>query len=264
MSENGGFDARRYWEGRLGAAYSLNGVGTIGLSAAYLTWMYRVRGAVFTRTVRPLARPGARVLDVGSGTGFYVECWRRLGVRSLTGSDMTAEAVGRLSARYPGIPFERWGAGAEGNPFGGRFDVISAMDVLFHIVDDDAYRRAVRDLARLLTPGGTLVLSENFLHGGEVRSAHHVSRALPDVLAAIEAGGLRVVERRPMFVLMNEPVDGNGPVLRAWWSLVRRAARDEGRCSQLLGAGTYPLERLLVRVVREGPSTEIALCRPRA
>ena len=39
------------------------------------------------------------------------------------------------------------------------------MDVLFHIVDDEGYARAIRNLAALLAPGGLLVLTENFLTG---------------------------------------------------------------------------------------------------
>ena len=39
-------------------------------------------------------------LDVGSGTGFYVQAWRDLGAGSVTGCDLTQAAVDRLrSAR---------------------------------------------------------------------------------------------------------------------------------------------------------------------
>jgi 2-polyprenyl-3-methyl-5-hydroxy-6-metoxy-1,4-benzoquinol methylase len=255
-----GFDAREYWERRLRDQFSLSGVGAIGLSARYLRWMYRVRRAVFERTVRPLVRPGMRVLDVGSGTGFYIECWRRVGAARLYGSDLTSEAVRRLAMRFPNVRFARFEAGADGDPFGERFDVISAMDVLFHIVDDERYRRAVRDLARLLAPGGALVMSENFLHAGELRGDHHVSRDVDAITGAIVAGGLMIAERRPMFMLMSEPVDATGAARRGWWSLVRWVG-STGWPSEVLGAGLYPVERLLIHLAREAPSTEIAVCR---
>jgi 2-polyprenyl-3-methyl-5-hydroxy-6-metoxy-1,4-benzoquinol methylase len=257
-----GFDALRYWEQRLTEHYSLNGVGTIGLGESYLRWMYRVRRVVFERTVTEFLRADLRVLDVGSGTGFYVDSWRRLGVMNLVGSDLTQQAVRRLSERYPAVRFVRWQAGSGEPPFTtGCFDAISAMDVLFHIVDDEKYRKAVRDLALLLAPGGVLVLSENFLHTGEIRAEHQVSRPLHSVAAAIEDAGMSVVKRRPMFVLMNEPVDGRSRLWRPWWSLVRTAGAGDTKCAGVLGAALYPLELGLVRLFRDGPSTEIAICR---
>ena len=60
------------------------------------------------------------VLDVGSGTGFYIDLWRRLGVRSVTGSDIAEKAVEELSARYPSNRFVRLDIGAEEDPLAER------------------------------------------------------------------------------------------------------------------------------------------------
>lgn len=72
MPETGTADDRAYWESRLSERYSLDGVGYLGLGSSFNAWMYRARRAIFLRRARPLvaARPRARVLDVGSGTGF--------------------------------------------------------------------------------------------------------------------------------------------------------------------------------------------------
>ena len=99
---------RSYWEGRLSDAYSLDGVGWRGLGEPFNRWMYRVRRRLFLRRMRPLVKGRAPdVLDVGSGTGFYVERWLELGAGSVTGSDITSTAVERLSARFPGQEFRR-------------------------------------------------------------------------------------------------------------------------------------------------------------
>ena len=59
--------------------------------------------------------------------------------------------------------------------------MISAMDVLFHIVDDDGYAQAIHNLARMLAPGGLLVFTENLLHGRTDRAEHQTSRSLEAV-----------------------------------------------------------------------------------
>ena len=43
------------------------------------------------------------------------------------------------------------------------------MDVLFHIVDDDRYMRALSNLASLLNVGGVLLLSENLVSRAKPR-----------------------------------------------------------------------------------------------
>src|SRR5215217_7388946 len=110
-----GFDARAYWERRLSEQFTLDGVGYAGLGRSFNAWMYRVRRRVFLQTVKPLLNDPAAtdVLDIGSGTGFYVDRWHELGVRSLTGSDLTDTAMARLTDRYPGDRFVRFDAGGD-------------------------------------------------------------------------------------------------------------------------------------------------------
>jgi SAM-dependent methyltransferase len=141
------FDPAAYWERRL-EPFDLGVVGYSGLGLPYNRWLYRVRSFVFRRAVREIGLPrAARVLDVGSGTGFYLAEWQRAGVRELTGSDLTSIAVNALGERYPRVPLVRWDV-ADEPPFPpASLDAISAFDVLFHIVDDGRYRAALANLA---------------------------------------------------------------------------------------------------------------------
>jgi SAM-dependent methyltransferase len=260
-----GIDTSRYWEDRLAREYSLDGVGWMGLGRAYNAWMYRVRARVFRRVVRrhvPLP-DGARVLDVGSGTGFYLDQWRALGAGpGLEGSDLTETATAQLRQRLPDVTIHQFDAA--GDPAlapSGPFDAISGMDVLFHIVDDDGFRRALQTLADRLAPEGRLVWSDNFLRGEEVRAPHQASRTEAAILDALAAAGLQPVTTHPMFVLMNSPVDSRSRLLGLWWSLLTRVAARGDRLGSVAGALLYGPELLLTRLVRRGPSTKIMVCR---
>ena len=274
------FDNRRYWESRLGGEFSLSGVGYLRLGRRFNEWMYRVRGEVFDRVVAELesgqrstvngerenpTQPwaGREVLDVGSGTGFYVDRWLRLGAR-VTGLDLTEVAVARLTGTFPGARFLRGdiGGALDGVPLEpGSFDAASAFDVLFHIVDDAQYALAFRNIAALLRPGGWFLWSDNFLRHGEIRVRHQASRPLAESVRLAEAAGFEIVDRRPMFVLMNYPADTTSRLLRwAWTAMVAPAALGEP-IGWALGAALYPLERALVRRLRESPSTELMVCR---
>jgi SAM-dependent methyltransferase len=258
------FDPRTYWERRLDERFSLDGVGWIGLGRAFNRSMYGVRRSVFIRTLRRLVgRPqDLRVLDVGSGTGFYVDCWHDLGVRAVTGADITETAVERLRKRYPGDRFERFDLGAAELPFPeGSFDAISCMDVLFHIVDDERFEQAFGNVFSLLAPNGVFVFSDNFLHGPAIRGENQVSRSIETIESAVTAAGFEIVERRPMFVLFNTPVDTRNRLLHGWWRLLSNAASRWNVVGAVLGTVVYPVELALVSRLGEGPSTELMVCR---
>jgi SAM-dependent methyltransferase len=260
------FRVRDYWESRLRDSYSLQGVGYQRLGTNYNKWMYRVRSRVFARVAQSLGEDWtrARVLDVGSGTGFYVEQWHRLGAPKVTGVDITEVAVQELARRFPGDEFERLDIGqpltADLGAGRREFDAASAMDVLFHIVDDAEYGQAFRNIASLLRPGGWLIWSDNFLRHGTVRVTHQVSRSLADSERAVRAAGLEVIRRVPMFVLMNHPTDSRSALARwGWTALVAPAALAEP-LGWLLGAVLYPIDLWLTSIRNESPTTEIMIC----
>jgi SAM-dependent methyltransferase len=268
MSEQPAFDGSEYWERRLREHFDLQGVGFQRLGGRYNRWMYRVRGEVFDRVVgRYVGTTGRteplRVLDVGSGTGFYVDRWRRLGA-AVTGLDLTDVAVQRLAAAFPESRFLRADIGeplqGELEALTGTMDVVSAFDVLFHLVDDTAYEQALSNVRRLLRPGGLFLWSDNFVHGPTVRQPHQVSRSLDDITRALAEADLVVLERAPMFVLMNQPTDTRSRWLPVAWSALVSPALVSDRLGGALGALLYPLERRLVRRVRESPTTELMVC----
>jgi SAM-dependent methyltransferase len=265
LQEKQGFDPRAYWEQRLSESYGLHGVGYASLGLSYNRWLYRIRKRVFRRTVRPFLgdRGAMRVLDVGCGTGFYVDQWRVLGIGQIVGLDLTETAVSHLKAAYPGLEFVAADIGADSVPFDqSSFDVISAFDVLFHIVDDERYGQAMKNVFALLKPGGMFVWSDNFLrHGRRDAAQHQVSRPLEASTELLKDAGFEIVSRRPMFWLMNGPVDSTSRILHGWWKRLTRVVRHSDRVANVVGAMLFPVELTLTRVLRESPTTEIMVCR---
>ena len=261
------FDPQQYWSDRLAESYSLMGVGWLSLGEPFNRWMYRVRRHVFLRMARGAlgGRRDVDVLDVGSGTGFYLQCWQELGVERITGSDLTDVAVANLTVAFRTVESRQLDVtGDLPAELEGRFDIVSAMDVLFHVVDDAAYAAALFNLGRLVRPGGYVIFSENFLRGPEQRGKHQVSRTSEAIERGLRASSLQPVSRAPMFVLMNTPVVAPTALQRRVWDLIVAGARRGRRASAVLGALLYPLELALVSRVRTGPSTEVMVCRREA
>jgi len=260
-----GHAAIDWWDRRHAELPAYAAVGCERIGAPFNAWMYRVRRRVFRRVMRRLLpRPDATaVLDVASGFGFYVERWRELGVTDVTASDGAPTALAGLRRRHPHVPAIALDITAERSGLPGRkFDAISAFDVLFHIVDDAAYARAIGNLASLLRPGGLLVLSENFRPDvPRVVSPTQIDRTEADIIGRLRAAGLEPVLRRRMFWLMNEPQNTRSALHWQSWRHLCRALRAWPRLGTLAGAALYPLELALVRRNGPGPSTDLLVCR---
>ena len=107
-----------YWDARLSENWGLHGVGSLAYGRAWNRWLYRVRSHAFADACRRSGRnfAGRRVLDIGSGTGFYVSRWREFGVSDLVGLDFSAFAVSRLRERFPEAEFMVADIGEEAVP----------------------------------------------------------------------------------------------------------------------------------------------------
>ena len=260
------FDTKNYWETRLSKHNGLVGVGYARLGQSYNTWMYRIRRHVFRKQIQALKLNSAniQVLDVGSGTGFYIDQWQESGAKNITGLDLTQTAVNSLRRKYPQYTFHEQNIAADNAPaaIGQTFDAISMFDVVFHIVDDGEFQTTVHNLYQLLKPGGTLLFSDSFLHQAQQSNAQaHIShRLLSDVEDTLQQASFEIIRRVPMFVLMNQPIDGNWPAKWIWRALSFFISLHDV-FGLIIGALLYPIELRLVLLLHESPATEIMICR---
>jgi SAM-dependent methyltransferase len=258
------FNPKVYWEERLRQNFGPLGVGDNGLGRRYNEWLYRVRKVVFPRKMRSMGIDFSTtdVLDIGSGTGFYVDRWKELQAKSVTGADITAVVVERLSQKYPDSQFLQVDIGGDISSFQNRqFDVISAFDVLFHIVDDERFAQAIRNVYGLLKPGGHFVFSDNFLHTDTARALDQVSRSLGEIETLVKETGFEIVERVPMFMVMAFPVDSQNRLWQKLWLLAIKLATITELSGYLSGALLYPVELFCVANFKESPTTEMMICR---
>ena len=196
------FDAREFWEQSLSENFDLRGTGHPGLSAAYNERCYRLRAFVLDQVLAKHRVPvaGREVLDAGCGSGYFVEHYLDRGAH-VTGVDLTDVSVQRLSARFPQARFQV-GDLATWRP-DRAYDLVSCFDVLFHIVDDQAWERAVTNLVAAVKPGGWLAFSEIFLPRRRNREAHNTERGRERYRTALGARGMSWIDERPTHHLMN-------------------------------------------------------------
>ena len=167
-----GYEPATYWDTRLRRHFTLRGVGHQQYAERYNAWVYRAKARALHKLL-PKAAHGAQALDVGSGVGWVVQQLLEAGY-NVTGCDISPYAVEQLSASFPDQTFFRLRLGEEALPDQDtRYDVVTILDVTYHIVDDAIWARGVHDLAAAVRPGGRLVVIDAF--GAETRDpASHV------------------------------------------------------------------------------------------
>src|SRR5690349_13179639 len=155
-------------------------------------WWYIARrqilAALIEREIAP--REGARLLEIGCGTGHNLEMLGRFGRVDAVELDPSARALASrrlghavLDAALPELP---------GVP-DRSYDLIALLDVLEHVDEDDA---ALRSIAGKLAPGGRILVTVpayQWLWSAHDETHHHKRRYSKRGLRQVaEATGLKV------------------------------------------------------------------------
>lgn len=255
-----------YWEDRLHKISGLEGVGFKKLGQSFNNWAYRVRKKVFKNELvkSGLDLSGKKVLDIGSGTGFYIQLWKELGARDLTGVDITPTSVENLKKTFANDRFFQSDIGDvnfnSANQFE-QYDLISAMDVLFHIVDDQRFEQSIKNISSILKKDGYFVYSDNFLRSETKRGESQVSRSKEYLMKVFQANGFEAMVFKPFMYLTNSPIDSKNPLLKAHWFLLENFLYVLPFMGNIIGPLMFPLEMLLVNNAKESPTTEFVIFR---
>lgn len=114
---------------------------------------YRRRARILLDYLDP--QPGERILDCGCGAGFYLMAIGKLRQVRLVGLD--GDPARLRQAQLEQVPAALVRSDIQRLPFAGEsFDKVLMSEVLEHLPDD---RAALREIHRILKPGGVLALS---------------------------------------------------------------------------------------------------------
>jgi SAM-dependent methyltransferase len=270
------YTPQTYWDSLLGEHLDERGVGYPGLALALNRAMYDAERDQLARLLADhdiAVGPQTRVLDVGAGSGIWIDFWERRGAGAITGVDLTEAAVAGLRRRFPRHTFTRVDVTDAGGELDGPFDLISAMSVLLHITDEERWRAAVRSLATLLAPDGHAVLIEPVVvhrwWGPPFGpGANSKARPLADWRDALAAAGLELVELRPATVLLGNVVDTRSPAafkaLQAYWTALGMGIGPRERPGRVAAKALSALDRPLRRRLPHGPTAKLMLLRRQA
>lgn len=226
------------------------------------SYVWRAGQARRLEMIRRWGKPeAARVLVDGCGVGMYVRALLAF-TPHVHGLDIEAERVTEASRRAPEAHLIV--AAAEALPYPeGSFDLVLSHEVLEHVADD---RQAMREMARVLRPGGRLVVfCPNRLypfetHGHYWRGRYHFGNTplinwLPSALRRRLAPHVRAYTARdlrsllhglPLRVVVHTQVYPGYDNIIARWPVLGRVLRALAHAAESTPLRVFGLSHFLV------------------
>lgn len=156
-------------------------------------WWFRAKRDLVREVATPNGRNGGLAVDVGCGTGEVVRTLHAAGFDHVVGTDLSQYAL-TLAGSVIGESGHVTASRAEALPFAnGSVSCLTSLDVVEHLDDDVA---ALREYARVLQPGGVMVLAVPAYMWAwsdhDVVLGHRRRYTTHSLLAAARAAGLTV------------------------------------------------------------------------
>jgi len=211
------------------------------------SWWIRGRRALIAEALGRHARgiPVALVADLGCGAGGMWEILKDYG--PVVGVDRALLSMSLCKARgYAGLARSV----VEAVPLASAsLDLALMTDVLEHVRDDE---QAIRECARVLRPGGVLLLTVAalpLLYGAHDRALGHFRRYSRRQLAALVQRNGFTIERLTYFNTVLAPVIAVVRLLRGvlWNGLPRADPLDLPGCLNALAYAGMTMERRILR-----------------
>ncbi len=257
----------KYWEDVLSKDFSLSGVGFQILGKNYNQWLYRARKRIMEWFLRkhPLNIEEASILDMGCGTGFYVEFWKNKGAKHITGIDLTQKSVNELSKKFSYYSFFKGDIGDSKLNVNKKFDLVTAFDILFHIVDEDRFNNAIHNISLLAKSGSIILISDNFLRRPRPTDFNQAHRTYEQYERVLSDNKIEILELKPIFYLMNGPIDIRNDLvfriyMKLWCILLSYASKSEVY-GEILGRLLYYLDGVLIKIFTNSITTELLVCK---
>lgn len=196
--------AKNYWDREIAQRSEGLVIGRGDYSPAYNRWLYQSKERALTRLLKKqgVTVAGARVLDVGSGLGYWAEWYLARGAASVIGIDYSLESVQRLAETFPDGTW-LYADITKNIGLRGQFDIVSVMDVMYHIASDEDFERGLSNVSGRVRPGGVMIVTDRLNRREQHATGRGCWRGRSDYEPALNEAGLDIVEVRPITMLMN-------------------------------------------------------------
>ncbi len=106
------------------------------------------------------------LLDIGSGAGHWIDFYMSVfGAKNVLGVELSDICCDHLQKKYKDnnlVSITQGDISSNAFKSGEKFDIINAIGVMFHIISDKKWSRAIKNLSDLLEDNGVIVIGGSF------------------------------------------------------------------------------------------------------
>jgi len=239
QNESVPFDIKNYWEVRYSQRFDLAASGNQTLGLDYNHWLYKAKARSFLRAIKKHNIPvaGAKVLDVGCGTGFFVEQCTKLGAAYIAGVDIAEKSIQTLRQKYKDTTkydFKHADVGKGNTTLEARYQLILVFDLLYLLMSDEEFVNAVRYIRQHARDNAYILISDVFGDTDILHNSYIKFRSYSAYEQTLKNNGIEIVDVFPQYHLLIEKFS----VERRWMSL---------RLNHLLAPILYFLDGILLK-----------------
>jgi len=107
----------------------------------------------------------ANILDIGSGSGHWIDFYKSLEPKMITGMDVALSSFNHLQNKYSedsSIEIYQGKALEVISKLTGDYDLVNAVGVMFHIVDDSEWQDTIYAIGTIIIKGGVFIVGGHF------------------------------------------------------------------------------------------------------
>ncbi|HLO70489.1 MAG TPA: class I SAM-dependent methyltransferase [Flavipsychrobacter sp.] len=256
------FSPSEYWNNRLKDNFTLVGVGDISMGMAYNKYSYNITFLGLRRIFNKYCKnKKASVLDIGTGVGFIYNSWKRCGYADVDGSDISSFAVEQLKQKFKTNNFYELDISLSTNVLQGKkYNYVTCVSVLYHIVDDEKWRAALKNIRSLMSEGGIFIFTEGFPEHQQTIT-HQVLRTRDQYKKALLSAGFDLIESKANYILMSDPAGTKSKFYKYWWYGSSLISRKFPKLAYLWWAAVFPVERAMTKFKKTTPGQEFWICK---
>ena len=209
---------------------------------------------------------GKKILDIGCGTGYYIRYYLSKGADDISGLDITKKSIINLRREYPNLKFFNADISKK-IPLKSKYDIVAAIGVLYHIVDDDKFENSIKNIRKAAKKGSLIIIQDNFLKKYQPPKAetHCYFRTHDHYKKILKKNGIEIIEKVPILYFLNPPFDINNRLMRKIalfsWNVTMSTFAKREFTGNLIGFVLYSLDKIMLNIVKDSISLEIIVCR---
>jgi SAM-dependent methyltransferase len=155
------YKPKKFWNELLSSSFDLRGVGHFRLSNEENLKMYEVKKRIISSVMdahRLKITGETNIIEIGCGVGYWTEFLKSLGAKKYTGNDIADVSVKNLRQIYPEYDFIH-GDISEISLSESSYDLAFMIDVTQHIIDDDRFNKALKNVWASLRHGAYFLVT---------------------------------------------------------------------------------------------------------